>query len=182
MSSVDVVDAKWNISRQENTVIACLLQAREGVKGKMESANNLYREMKKYPTALKKSDRDSLVKMWFRVSVCHITITYKNINCTLIIVLFSSIHAQAGSCCQECFSVIRSRILNKCYRPASHDIWTTVSAPHSTSLDLDCVHALQIDVLNLLMLFWFATNQTVSLFFAPISCLHLKKERCCSAV
>lgn len=61
MNSVDLNDALWNISRQENTVIDVMLEHRERVKGKFEICNKLYVEMKKYNYPLKKEERDKFL-------------------------------------------------------------------------------------------------------------------------
>ena len=63
MSSVDLNDALWNASRQENTVVNAMLEYRERVKGKIESCNKLYIEMKKLGYPLKKEERDRIVKI-----------------------------------------------------------------------------------------------------------------------
>lgn len=59
---MDINDALWNPSRQENTVINSMLEHRERVKGKFESCNKLYVEMKKYNYPLKKEERDKVIK------------------------------------------------------------------------------------------------------------------------
>jgi hypothetical protein len=62
VNGIDLNDAMWNSSRQENTVINQMLDARERVKGKIEGCNKLYTEMKKFVYALKKEERDRFVK------------------------------------------------------------------------------------------------------------------------
>lgn len=57
----DLQDAIWNLSRQENTFVDSMLKAREEVKGKMEVANELYREMKKKGIPLSKHERDQIL-------------------------------------------------------------------------------------------------------------------------
>ncbi len=59
---MDLNDALWNASRQENTVVDAMLRERERTKGKVESCNKLYIEMKKYNYPLKKEERDKIVK------------------------------------------------------------------------------------------------------------------------
>lgn len=60
-SSTDLQDAMWNLSRHENTFVDSMLKAREDVKGKMEVANNLYKEMKKKGVPLTKPERDTVL-------------------------------------------------------------------------------------------------------------------------
>lgn len=62
VNGIDLNDAMWNSSRQENTVVNQMLDARERVKSKIEGSNKLYTEMKKYVYPLKKEERDRFVK------------------------------------------------------------------------------------------------------------------------
>jgi hypothetical protein len=59
---VDLADALWNSSRQENTVVSAMLEAREKVKGKLEPCNKLYTEMKKQSIQLTKAERDRFLQ------------------------------------------------------------------------------------------------------------------------
>ena len=59
--STDLQDAMWNLSRQENIFSDNMIKAREQVKGKMETANNLYRQMKKKGMPLTKEERDKIM-------------------------------------------------------------------------------------------------------------------------
>ena len=62
-SGTDLQDAMWNLSRHENTYVNNMIDAREEVKGKMQVANNLYREMKKKGAVpLSKQERDKVLK------------------------------------------------------------------------------------------------------------------------
>jgi hypothetical protein len=61
VAGVELSDALWNPSRQENTVVNAMLEARERVKGKFENCNKLYIEMKKYNYPLKKEERDKFL-------------------------------------------------------------------------------------------------------------------------
>ena len=59
--SVDLADALWNSSRQENTIINTMLQARERTKAKLQPCITLYKEMKKNNVPLSKEQRDRVL-------------------------------------------------------------------------------------------------------------------------
>lgn len=61
-NSTNIQDSLWNLSRTENTEADKLIAAREQVKGKMEAANEIYKEMKKKNIPLSKGEREQVIK------------------------------------------------------------------------------------------------------------------------